>query len=152
MKYFVLCVGVMVAIWPPPMVAFQSQQKFATCAWWRDISKAQEVYKIGFAQGIVVGAMSDLMGSPSTADERAIALFWNEGQGALLQKPATMAEVFDKKCGDYRNARLLLHHVAFLGTLEIGGLPEARIEAALDLFRAPTEVPYATIFATLVRQ
>ena len=89
------------------------------------------------------------MSSPSTPDQQALASYWDEGQVALLQKPAMMAEVFDKTCGDYRNARLLLQHVAFLGTLEIGGLPRSRSEAALDLFRAPTNVPYREIFSKL---
>jgi hypothetical protein len=126
-----------------------TQQKFASCAWWRDISKSQETYKIGFAQGVVVGALSDLLGSPVTPDEKVLAQFWDEGQIALLQKPALMAEVFDKKCADYRNTRLSLQHVAFLGTLEVGGLPQSHVEAALDLFRAPGGTPYSMVFAVL---
>ena len=144
-----LSLGVVLSASLASPVASQSQQKFATCAWWRDIRKAQELYKVGFAQGIVIGALSDLMSSPSTPDEKTLASFWEEGQVALLQKPGMMAEVFEKKCADYRNARLSLHHVAFLGTLEIGGLAQSRSDAALDLFRAPTDVPYSVIFSTL---
>ena len=153
MRAFLLLTCVGISLVPlPHATALQSQQTFGTCGWWHDISKNQETYKIGFAQGVVIGALSDLMGSASTPDEKALSPFWDEGQVALLRKPAMMAEVFDKKCADYRNSRLLLHHLAFLGTLEIGGLPEARIETALDLFRAPTAVSYGTVFAALAKK
>jgi hypothetical protein len=145
-----LCLGVLLSL---PLTAAPQEALFSTCAWWRNLSsKVDEVYKIGFAHGIVVGQLADLLSTPSSPDAKALEPMWRAGLVPLLQKPAMMAEVFDKKCGDYRNAPLMLHHVAFLGTLEFGGLSQAKSDAALDLLRAPNDVPYATILSVLAKK
>ena len=114
------------------------QPNFATCSWWRGLdAETHRLYRLGFAQGVVVGATSGVRPvAPAQTDaENALAEMHSNGLIAVLQKPSLMEEAFNVKCGDYRNSQVLLSGLATIAMLEIGGLSAERAEAGLQVYR-----------------
>lgn len=129
-----------------PCMSSAAQEHFGTCSYWntqKSDSKAdpqRDIYRIGFAHGVAMGAVStpytvaggtDASGNiPKDLDQ-----VYRVGLYKVLMRPAVLMSALDTKCADYRNDRLYLGAVAFLVTLELAGMDSKRIEDALVVLR-----------------
>jgi hypothetical protein len=139
-----------------PIAAAQSpagpaKPRFASCLWWNSL-KTDELYRLGFAQGMALGALVDPLPNAPPPEWKAVFDIYQNGQETLLQKPARLGEYFTAKCADPKNAQVLLHGLALLGTFEIGGLPADRLDAALELYRQTFAPVRVDVLSVLVKR
>ena len=127
---------------------------FASCGWWQSLKTdaMEQFFRIGFAQGMVVGSLVDLLPDTPTEAARPVFELFKSGQEVYLQRPSMLEDYFDKKCGDPRNGLVRLHGLALLAILETGGLKGDRIDAALQLFRKELAPRRDDVLAALSRQ
>jgi hypothetical protein len=135
---------------PAPAVA-QAKPPYASCAWWQSLKAdaGNELFLIGYAQGLVVGAVAYPLPDTPMDAHRALFEVYQKGQEQLLQRPSLVQDYIDVKCADAKNAAVRVFALSMLATFEKGGLPPARIEAALRLNRNDFAVKRDVVLAAL---
>jgi len=149
-------VTTIVSVWlfTTPITALPAEPEFGTCQWWTHITAlagstttSQALHsgiRLGFAQGIMTGLMTDPFGSYvslldfNRGPNGGPGKYWMEGVANFGERPAILTKAFDERCGDFRNERLMLAQVAMVAIFEIGGLPRASGDRVIELFRART--------------
>lgn len=132
----------------------QAKPPYASCGWWQELKADanNELFLIGYAQGLVVGAVAyPLPDSPVDA-HRALFEVYQKGQEQLLQRPALVEDYIHAKCADAKNVGVRMFALSMLATFEKGGLPADRIEAALQLYRNESAPKRYAVLAALAKR
>jgi hypothetical protein len=128
-----------------PSVA-QSTTRFGTCAYWQDnresgtdafTKQLHSMYRLGVAHGFALGTGADIRSffTGGDAPPKDVLDIYATGIYETFRFPALLDDAFNLKCADYRNRGVSLTDLGFLIILEVGGLPMARSERALEAMR-----------------